>query len=221
MPTRVWRKNCTPCHAQLLHLDLSISDNFSSLMISRVLHSTRNLRSLDCVGMTRLTDDALIFLPSTLESISLAAARIGDAGDVCVCVRERERERERERLTRYILNEYTHTTGVRTLVARCPRTHSLDLSANQISDAGAVDLAHLHHLRQQILKSSLFSTLFSTSTRPRTLKKTKNPQESSLQTPCIVPPLGQRLGRISGRSLNPNHTYLAYLTTTYLAGVSI
>jgi hypothetical protein len=38
------------------------------------------------VGLSRLTDDALIFLPSSLESISLAASRIGDAGDVCVCV---------------------------------------------------------------------------------------------------------------------------------------
>ena len=154
MPTRVWRKNCTSCHAQLLHLDLSISDNFSSLMISRVLHSTRNLRTLDCVGVTRLTDVAIIFLPSTLESISLAAARIGDAGD------ERERARERETQSLYYMCDvHTHTTGVRTLVARCPRTHSLDLGANLISDAGAVDLAHLHHLRQQILKSSLFSTL--------------------------------------------------------------
>ena len=66
-------------------------------MISRVLHSTRNLRTLDCVGVTRLTDDAIIFLPSTLESISLAAARIGDAGDERERARESARERERER----------------------------------------------------------------------------------------------------------------------------
>jgi hypothetical protein len=135
--------------------------------------------------MSRLTDDALIFLPSTLESISLAATRIGDAGDgcvcVCVCVRERERERDRDSLyitwihthhrsenacgamskdtlaglrerethSLYYIYIRTHTTGVRTLVARCPRTHSLDLGANLISDVGAVTLADLHHLRQQ------------------------------------------------------------------------
>jgi len=40
---------------QLLHLDLSLSKNFSAHMIARVLHSTCHLRSLDCVGVDHLT----------------------------------------------------------------------------------------------------------------------------------------------------------------------
>jgi hypothetical protein len=83
-------KHCS----KLVHLDLSISDTFSPQMIAHVFNSARNLCSIDLVGVGRLTDDALMFLPSSLESISLAATRITDAVRVCVvcrgyvCVRE-------------------------------------------------------------------------------------------------------------------------------------
>ena len=71
-----------------------------------------------------LADDALVFLPTRLECIALAATRIGDA-------------------------------GVKILASRCARTHSLDLAANQITDAGGVALASLLHLRSLNLVRTL------------------------------------------------------------------
>ena len=109
--------------SQMLHLDLSLSDTFSSGMVGHVLHSMQCLRSLDLVGVAKLTDDALIFLPTMLESISLAATCIGDG-------------------------------GVKILANRCPRTHSLDLAANHISDSGGRALNALSQLRSLNLNST-------------------------------------------------------------------
>jgi len=64
----------------LLHLDLSLSDHFSSHMISHVLACGRQLKTLDLVGVRGVNDEALSFLPTTLESIALAACRISDRG---------------------------------------------------------------------------------------------------------------------------------------------
>ena len=70
---------CSRC-SSLKHLDLSISDNFSSHMLSRVLMASCRLKTLDLVGVRGMTDDVLNFLPTTLESIALAACHISDPG---------------------------------------------------------------------------------------------------------------------------------------------